>query len=1050
MEAGKSMSSLQILALFFLCLCITAASDDPAFYPKFAPFITSGPHEYTRFADVARHCKSVLSSAGELWVPGPDQTGLPTEMLSFMHGDWSQDAGQAPLLPFQGTYADDAAVAGGPGQPEAVSLASFVVTHMDTAPPRRGAAATAFNVSGLLTLSISRNCCCYSMEPHPRPEFVLRPGVAKLQIQFEGVYTEKTPLTVPATDEDGESVLCMVGNAVLPVRGSNSSDPWDWAKSNRGAVSSKAPPPVMAADDILLVLRFPRTRTLATRAVLGEMTSTSAAGSAYFDKVRLVSRLHRDYFRYQYRPQDVTSGCSDGDAAAGPLYQGPAFCDILRQFTPDENSVLDVVPNRNCRNSSDEFCSPLGPFKTGRPATSGATAAAFARSGIAVQGVECEKGSGKHGAAGGWASAVFRFVPPWEHRPTAAKRTGLNGVTLSAEGELDASTGRLCMVACIGVEKVEACRHRVTLFIPTTFSITRRSIVVGQITSKDDGHSPVTFRQAVSPRQSWQQFDRPWEAMRTKVEQAGELLRRRERSGFRDTFIAKSFLSYPKLAGAADDNVSLSNLGEDLGLRFQLVSKPQFVPEWIEEPFFQLQILSVGSLVGSYQRSWYHGDPGFRYQGDRRGMQFQQISRRSRGVEKQEVLNVSAEFTAPSWKFSGSTSPVMSLEGVYNPEDGRMHLIGCRDVHALSTSRDDLEDGMDCSIEVTVEYPPTTTRWLISPAATVHVASTRRAGDRLHFNRTVLRSLPIVYRDQRDELSEAEIEGRLCIAMLSATIAATASQLRHIGSHPDVAPYVSLSMLGVQALGYGATLVMDAKTLPAWPTGPRYREYIDHLRWDMDCSVKALTLAALLLAARLAQKVLRARARARARSPLEPGRVPSDVAVLICSFAVYLGGLFVVLAARWLSTSGASTGNLQPGVLYFEAQGTSPPQTHTRDLVVERYVGAVKEWFLLPQVIGNAVWRVNCKPLAARYYAGVTAVWLLPHVYGYLRPPVVHGARPDAQHGALGFYSNAVAVTVPVVGVVLALAVYVQQRWNYRIVGWVKKGGQHNKLQHVY
>lgn len=50
--------------------------------------------------------------------------------------------------------------------------------------------------------------------------------------------------------------------------------------------------------------------------------------------------------------------------------------------------------------------------------------------------------------------------------------------------------------------------------------------------------------------------------------------------------------------------------------------------------------------------------------------------------------------------------------------------------------------------------------------------------------------------------------------------------------------------------------------------------------------------------------------------------------------------------------------------------------------VVEWYAGVVKELFLLPQVIGNALWRVNYKPLAGRYYAGVTAVCLLPHIYG--------------------------------------------------------------------
>ncbi|BAT02330.1 Os07g0580733 [Oryza sativa Japonica Group] len=108
----------------------------------------------------------------------------------------------------------------------------------------------------------------------------------------------------------------------------------------------------------------------------------------------------------------------------------------------------------------------------------------------------------------------------------------------------------------------------------------------------------------------------------------------------------------------------------------------------------------------------------------------------------------------------------------------------------------------------------------------------------------------------------------------------------------------------------------------------------------------------------------------------------------------------------------------------------------TRGAVVERYVGLVKEWFLLPQVIGNAVWRVNCKPLRNAYYGGVTAVWMLPHVYRYLRPPEVYIYRPEVQDDAMAFYEKATDVVVPVVAVALALLIYVQQRWNYKIVGW--------------
>ncbi|KAG2649853.1 hypothetical protein PVAP13_1NG136057 [Panicum virgatum] len=234
--------------------------------------------------------------------------------LSFMNGDWSQDAGQAPLLPFHGSYADAAAVAG-PELLEAVPLASFRLTHTDMV-PRRGAR-IAFNVSGLLSFTVTRNCCCSYMEPLASTEFELRPGVARLHVLLQGVYTEaKSSSSGSGGGGGGERVLCMLGDAVLPVRGSNVTDPWAWAKTNHSGDSSFKPP-VVATGNILLVLRYPMAATLTTRAVRGEMTSTSArSDGAYFDTVRLVSQLAGGYDPgYQFQPEDAAldavAGCSD-------------------------------------------------------------------------------------------------------------------------------------------------------------------------------------------------------------------------------------------------------------------------------------------------------------------------------------------------------------------------------------------------------------------------------------------------------------------------------------------------------------------------------------------------------------------------------------------------------------------------------------------------------------------------------------------------------------------------------------------------------------------
>jgi hypothetical protein len=109
--------------------------------------------------------------------------------------------------------------------------------------------------------------------------------------------------------------------------------------------------------------------------------------------------------------------------------------------------------------------------------------------------------------------------------------------------------------------------------------------------------------------------------------------------------------------------------------------------------------------------------------------------------------------------------------------------------------------------------------------------------------------------------------------------------------------------------------------------------------------------------------------------------VPSEGTVLPCTVGAHQCGLFFVLALHCLSTRGVLL--MMTPEEQGNASGLPPSEMRTRGAVVERYVGVVREWSLLPQVMGNAVWHVNCKPLEARYYADVTTVWLLPHIYGH-------------------------------------------------------------------
>jgi hypothetical protein len=196
-------------------------------------------------------------------------------------------------------------------------------------------------------------------------------------------------------------------------------------------------------------------------------------------------------------------------------------------------------------------------------------------------------------------AVVLRALPPWEDRHTAVQRSGLSGLTLSAEGVWMPSAGKACLVACRGTGDKE-CHFRMCLYIPMTFSITGRSIVLGQITSINatgaGGVAPSTlsFQLGLSSPQYWG-YDGArlaFEYNYTKVKLAGELLRRGESRFSLRKIIATSLpLRYPRADfDARDYNTSLAYLADELALRFT-TAPSMFRPGWLDQPVVHLDII---------------------------------------------------------------------------------------------------------------------------------------------------------------------------------------------------------------------------------------------------------------------------------------------------------------------------------------------------------------------------------------------------------------------------------------------------------------------------
>ncbi|KAJ4821951.1 hypothetical protein Tsubulata_045867 [Turnera subulata] len=670
----------------------------------------------------------------------------------------------------------------------------------------------------------------------------------------------------------------------------------------------------------------------------------------------------------------------------------------------------------------------MGPFVSGQEIK--ATNGSFEGAQLFMRVLRCEQTYERGNMSSAKVAGAFVAVPPTKNHYAEAMRSAPSNMTVAAEGIWKSSSGQLCMVGCVGLIDPEgsSCDSRICMYIPTSFSITQRSTIIGSFSSTNKPNAPyfpLQFEKLLQSSELWNNFGTSsLYYSYSKIEKAGTILERNEPFSFH-TVIKKSLLQFPKLDDAEEPMTGLSILAEDLTIHSSAFPD-SFPRSRSGRTNFQMEILSLGPLFG---RFWSMGNSS----------DYEQTSYQSKAeyTEKELLMNVSAQMTLDGEAYGNFS--VLSLEGLYDPHVGKMYLVGCRDVraswHILHDSMD-LEAGMDCFIEVVVSYPPTTTRWLVNPTARISISSQRNDDDPLRFNSTKLQTLPLVYKNQREDiLSRRGVEGLLRILTLSFAIACISSQLFYIRHEADSIPFMSLVMLGVQALGYSLPLITGAEALFTRMSSSESYENksydLEKNQWFhvIDSTVKLLVMVAFLLTLRLCQKVWKSRSRLLSRAPNEPHRVPSDKRVFLTTLAIHVIGYVIVLLIHSAKTSQRA---LEVGE-YIDSAG-NPHRMREWLTKLEEYVGLVQDFFLLPQVIGNIMWQIDCQPLRKLYYFGITVVRLLPHVYDSMRNPVPNpyfGEEYEFVNPNMDFYSKFGDIAIPATAALLAVTIYVQQRWNY-------------------
>ncbi|CAN6442077.1 unnamed protein product [Victoria cruziana] len=970
-------------------------------------------YKFQRLDEVEKECGFVIAQSIKLKTDSDTPYTLKND-LQFRNGDWKQDKGAAPLMPFHARNISSDS----PNSPDfssPLNLASFWIRSVGDL----GHYGKTMSLNGLLELAIISTGTLPDIPYTGASTFWVSPGQSHLMIQFEGIYTENE-------QNGGERVLCMLGNTLLPTRATGSSDPWPGLFTP----SSTYHEPTLSRDDkIMLVLRYPFNFTLTTREVRGELKSSNGEEAPlYFDKISICSQLGA-YANYQFGSETyVSKACKpypyqdvshEKDIA---VYRGNSFCEFIQRFSWDASFF--IVSNWNCKGGT-EFCSKLGPFTTGEHIRK--MNGSFSGIKLIMQDVRCEPGS-EGNMSTARISAVLRVVLPFEDQLSAAQRSGLNGMVLSAEGIWKSSAGQLCMVGCIGNLKTSAieCNSRISIYMPLSFSINQRSVIIGSIFSLDNlsnPYYPLSFERVVHNSDLWGRFSSGHFHLfyrYSKISLAGAFMERNQPFGF-GNLIKKSLLKYPKKE-LVDERVSLSLLIEDLTLNVPAL--PDRIPNsHFKRTTVQLQILSLDSL----ESFWAVNSSVAELTGKRNKM-----IHATELTEQQLLVNVSAELSLTGTPYINTST--FFVEGLYDPIVGRMYLIGCRDVRALnlaSSENQELEDGFDCLIEVEVQYPPTTSRWLVNPSAKISIASRRNEDELLYFQPIKLQTFPIMYRRQRDDiLSRKGIEGILSILTLSTVIFCILSQLFYVKANIETVPFISMVMLAVQAVGYSIPLITGAEALFATLSSDSYESYMLKRYQTLDYLIKVLVLTAFLLTLRLCQKVWKSRIRLLMHAPpLEPIHVPSDKRVLHICLCIHTVGFLVVLIVHTVS---ASKRPLQSDS-YLDSTGQLH-RKHDWEPEVKEYVGLIQDFFLLPQIVGNILWQINGQPLRKFYYIGVTILRILPHIYDYITAPVSNpyfSEEYEFVNPTMDFYSKFGDIAIPVVAAILAAVVYIQQRWSY-------------------
>lgn len=523
---------------------------------------------------------------------------------------------------------------------------------------------------------------------------------------------------------------------------------------------------------------------------------------------------------------------------------------------------------------------------------------------------------------------------------------------------------------------------------PLTFTITQRSLVVGHIESLRNSTDAaffkrITFKQLSSALQvtRFTSLTNEPEYVYTKVEDA------KGSCGLNQKGVGSSSATYPTGVDWRD-------------LEFHGVKDARLKSQPGVNPFVSLNLFTFGNQFRTYA-------------------QLHVTSANVTGLQAQGLMNVSYSIFYQLGKSQDMDSS-MAGEGIYDPDTGKLCLIGCRTVELQQKDRENLEgDGeKDCLIFFSVQLPPVDS----TKALKGTVTSLRLPTDALYFQPQTFSGA--VHEQLEESVWRVDLEIVMSVAMLSLTVVFIILQLVYSSRYPETLPYISTSMLLLLSLAHMIPLVLNFEALfQKKQNGYQMVERAGGWPEVNEVVVRLSTMAAMLLQLRLLQLVWKARVTSRATG--DWGLAVRERRVLVTVLPVYgLGGVIAILFDAVFG--------FRPYEREFLWRGNEGGLWWA----ITAYGGLLLDLHLLPQVVGNVLWGAKEQaPLSKPFYFGMALVRSLPHLYDLCRQFQFIPSFAESYAYAnpkWDFYSVSSDIIIPSIILLLAVMVYMQQRWGGR------------------